>query len=214
MSIQAFYSNAIGNDFARLFQFRIIDWTINNQQVLTPDELIYAETAALPGRAVNNIPVPYMGLSFNVPGTVSFPGSAGWAVTFRCDQNYNIRSRLENFLVSTYSAASTSGNYNTPGTGSQLTMALLGKTIGGGATEVNIVKMYQLHGTYLVSLADTAYDVKDTGTVSTINATIAYQWWSVLNNGSQEASPNTASGIGANTIRTANTFSKFQLPTW
>jgi hypothetical protein len=36
-----------------------------------------------------------------------------------------------------------------------------------------------LYGAYIQALGDTTYDVKDNGTISTIQATIAYQFWRV-----------------------------------
>jgi len=196
MSIQNFYANAITNDFARLFQFRIVSWK-NSQgiEIFTPDELIYVETASLPGKAINNVPVPYMGLSFNVPGTVSFPGSAAWALAIRCDTKYAIRSRLEQLITNTFSAASTSGQYDTPNTNCLITMDLYGKLANGN--EMVTVRRYTFVGAYLVSLADTAYDVKDTGSISMINATLAYQYWQAERTAGSNIVNNNAAGGGS-----------------
>jgi hypothetical protein len=79
-TIQKFYSTAVQRDFARLFQFRLTSF---GNVVFSTEQYTYVETASLPGRTINNVQVPYMGLQFNVPGTVSYPGSTGYAVTFR-----------------------------------------------------------------------------------------------------------------------------------
>jgi len=168
-NIQSFYSAAQNNDFARVFQFRLKQI---GDLVITADNLIYAETAALPGRQINNIPVPYMGLSFNVPGTASYPGSAGYNITFRCDQNYNLRDKLESLNFGVFSDASSTGNYATPSDASIITLDLFGKA-------GQKVREYTLYGVYVQALADAGYDIKDTGTVATIQATIAYQFWRV-----------------------------------
>ena len=169
MSIQNFYTQAASRDFARLFQFRLLNFgNIDFKQ----EHLVYVETATLPGRQINNVPVPYMGLSFNVPGTASYPGSAGYTVSFRCDQNYNLRSALEAATFNTFDENTSTGQYNTPSRSSVLQLALLGK---GGHDDV--VRVYTLHGVYLVSLADSSYDIKDSGTIQTIQATLAYQYW-------------------------------------
>jgi len=166
-TIQKFYSTATNRDFARLFQFRLISFgNISFQD----EHLAYVETASLPGRSITNVPVPYMGLQFNVPGSVTYPGSAGYAVTFRCDQNYDIRAALEAVTFNTFDEASSTGEYSIPGINNTLTMALLNKSM-------DPVRFYTLYGVYVQALADTAYDIKDTGTVSTINATLAYQFW-------------------------------------
>ena len=166
-NITSFYKVAQTRDFARQFQFRLVQF--GNTGFLE-DDLVYAETASLPGRQINNITVPYMGLQFNVPGTAAYPGSAGYNVTFRCDQNYDLRSVLEQATFDTFNDNSSTGDYNTPSDGSQLIMQLYNKNLV-------TVKEYTLYGVYIQSLGDTAYDIKDTGTVALINATIAYQFW-------------------------------------
>jgi hypothetical protein len=167
MSIQKFYTNAAQKDFARVFQFRL---RFFNNVAFDENHLTYVETAALPGRSITNVPVPYMGLSFNVPGTVSYPGSAGYAITFRCDSDYDIRSALEAATFNAFDEATSTGDYSLPGSRSQIGMELLDKNMVP-------VRFYTLFGVYVQSLADTGYDIKDTGTVQTVNATIAYQFW-------------------------------------
>ena len=166
-NIQQFYQTASVQDFARVFQFRLNFY--NNIQ-FNENHLVYVETAALPGRAITNIAVPYMGLPFNIPGTVTYPGSDNYNVTFRCDQNYDIRSALEASTFLTFDEGSSTGNYNTPSSDSRLEMSLLDKA---GA----VVRAYTLFGAYIKALGDAAYDIKDTGTIQTVQATIAYQYW-------------------------------------
>jgi hypothetical protein len=168
MSIQQFYTAAQNRDFARVFQFRLVSF--GNIQFDPTTHLVYVESASLPGRQITNVPVPYMGLSFNVPGTASYPGSAGYNVTFRCDQNYNLRSALEAALFNAFDEANSTGDYNIPTQASTLTMELLNKTM-------DVVRSYKLFGVYVQSLQDAAYNVTDTGTVQTIQASLAYQFW-------------------------------------
>ena len=166
-TIQNFYQTAASKDFARVFQFQLLSF---GNVDFNDAHLVYVETAALPGRTINNVPVPYMGLSFNVPGTASYPGSAGYAVTFRCDQDYDLRSALEAATFKSFDEATSTGDYKIPASSTTLTMALLDK-------ERTIVRAYTLYGVYIQALADAAYDIKDTGTVQTIQATLAYQFW-------------------------------------
>jgi len=176
-NIQNFYRVAQAQDFARLFQFQLVKF--GNLNLNTSTDLVYVETASLPGRQINNIPVPYMGLAFNVPGTASYPGSAGYNVTFRSDQSYNIRNILEANTFNTFSDSSSTGNYATPAQGSDIILWLLDKS--GQPT-----REYTLFGAYVQALADTAYDIKDNGTIATVQATVAYQFWRVTtstNNG-------------------------------
>ena len=168
-TLQKFYTTAAQKDFARLFQFRLLSFG-NIDFGNDPAALTYVETASLPGRTINNVQVPYMGLAFNVPGTVSYPGSNAYQVTFRCDQNYDIRATLEAATFNTFDEADSTGEYSLPGIESTMSMVLLDK-------KMEPVRYYTLYGVYLQSIADTAYDIKDNGAIATIQATIAYQFW-------------------------------------
>ena len=172
-TIQQFYTTAARKDFARLFQFRLTGRFANIN--FDQGHYAYVESASLPGRSITNVPVPYMGLSFNLPGTVTYPGSAGYQVTFRCDSQYDIRAALEAATFSTFDEATSTGDYGLPGDSRILQLELLDKGTTSGT--MNPVRVYTLYGVYVQSLADTAYTVTDTGTVSTIQATLAYQFW-------------------------------------
>lgn len=171
-TIQEFYATAARKDFARLFQFRLTEFANIN---FSEGHYAYVESASLPGRSITNVPVPYMGLSFNLPGTVTYPGSTGYQVTFRCDAKYDIRAALEAATFNTFDEATSTGEYGLPGDTRILQLELLDK--GGVDGTIKPVRVYTLYGVYVQSLADTAYTVTDTGTVATIQATLAYQFW-------------------------------------
>jgi len=199
MAIQSFYTAATKKDFARIFQFRVTEFP--GISFGADSHLLYVETATLPGRAINNVPVPYMGLQFNVPGNASYPGSNAYNVTFRMDADYDIRAALEASTFATFDDATSTGAYNIRGSSSDIAGAannilqldLLGKgkkaapaanapqQAGGTAADTTssyeVVRRYKLFGAYLVSVNDTAYDIKDTGTVATCQAVIAYHFW-------------------------------------
>lgn len=168
-NISDFYRAVQQKDFARQFQFRLVQLANTN---FGESDLIYVETANLPGRAITNVPVPFMGLQFNVPGTATYPGSDAYAVTFRCDQNYNIRAVLENSTFNTFDDGTSTGDYNIARNSSVITMNLLNKT-GGTA------RQYTLYGAYVVSVGESTYNLGDTGTIQTVPATLAYQYWRV-----------------------------------
>lgn len=171
-NIGTFYQVARERDFARKFQFRVSELTVAGGIAMTPTDLIYAETLALPGKQINNIPVPYMGVNFNVPGVVSYPGSAGYKVTFRCDKDYNLRSRMEDAMTRIFDIETSSGGYSVPSYDSVLTLTLMNKRGAG-------TRVYTLRGVYIQSLDDEQLDIKDTGNVQMISTTIAYQYWTV-----------------------------------
>lgn len=176
-NINNFYGAAVKYDFARTFQFCL--GQIGTNSFLDTDSLIYIETASLPGKQINNIPVPYMGLSFNVPGTVSYPGSAGYQVTFRCDADYYIRSRLEQALMTLFSHETSTGNYGIPGKTSVITFHLFNK-------KREIVRTYTLYGAWVQSLGDAAYNVGDNGSIVQVQATLSYQYWEVTSSGPKD----------------------------
>lgn len=173
-NISDFYRSVQEKDFARQFQFRLVQLANTN---FGEDTLVYVETAALPGRAITNVQVPFMGLQFNVPGTATYPGSDGYAVTFRCDQNYNIRAALENATFNTFDDGTSTGDFNIARNSSVITMDLLNKS-GGTA------RQYTLYGAYVVSVGESSYNLGDSGTIQTVPTTLAYQYWRVTTTGS------------------------------
>lgn len=173
-NISDFYRTVQQKDFARQFQFRLVQLANTN---FGESDLIYVETANLPGRAITNVPVPFMGLQFNVPGTATYPGSDAYAVTFRCDQNYNIRAVLENATFNTFDDSTSTGDYNIARNSSVITLNLLNKT--GGT-----VRQYTLYGAYVVSVGESTYNLGDNGTIQTVPTTLAYQYWRVTSTSS------------------------------
>jgi len=173
-NISDFYRSVQQKDFARQFQFRLVQLANTN---FGEDTLIYVETANLPGRAITNVQVPFMGLQFNVPGTATYPGSESYAVTFRCDQDYNIRAALENATFNTFDDGTSTGDFNIARNSSVITMNLLNKS--GGT-----VRQYTLYGAYVVSIGDLSYNLGDSGTIQTVPTTLAYQYWRVTTTGS------------------------------
>jgi hypothetical protein len=173
-NISDFYRSVQQKDFARQFQFRLVQLANTN---FGEDTLIYVETATLPGRAITNVQVPFMGLQFNIPGTATYPGSESYAVTFRCDQDYNIRAALENATFNTFDDGTSTGDFNIARNSSVITMNLLNKS---GST----VRQYTLYGAYVVSIGDLSYNLGDGGTIQTVPTTLAYQYWRVTTTGS------------------------------
>lgn len=174
--ITDFYNKVQRTDFARLFQFRLLQFFDDRFN----DDLIYVEAATLPGRAINNVQVPFMGLQFNVPGTANYPGSQSYPVTFRCDSTYNLRDRLESKLFQTFDDETSTGTYSVGNGGNTSDIANTDSNLIHLQlldSKMEAIRNYQLIGAYLQSLGDFAYDIKDGGSIVTIQATIAYQYW-------------------------------------
>ena len=174
-NIQDFYRVATARDFARKFQFRVMQLGNTN---FNENALVYLDSASLPGRQITNQQVPFMGLNFNVPGTVTYPNSNNYSVTFRCDQNYDIRSVLEASTFGVFNELGTEGqpgsfgDYRIPDASSIITLDLLDKSL-------KAVRRYTLVGAYVVSVGEMQYTLGDTGTVQTVQTNLAYQYWQV-----------------------------------
>lgn len=161
--IQDFYAAAQIKEFARDFQFRVTTLGPFSEQ-----DLLYVETASLPGKTINNQPVPFMGLSFNVPGSVSYTGSDNWPVLFRCDEGINIRNKMENWMKEIFDDQTSTGKYGVPV--EVATFHLLGK-------DLKPIRTYEFTGIYPKELGELSYDIKGTGAPLTFTATFAYQFW-------------------------------------
>jgi hypothetical protein len=163
MSIQGFYNAAKGMEFARDFQFQV-----RTLGPFTENDLLYLQTAVLPSKTISNQGVPYMGLDFNVPGSVKYDGSAAWNVLFWCDEALNIRNKMENWIKEIFDDESSTGKYGVPS--QEATMDLLDK-------ELKPIRRYNFIGIYPLSLGTIEYDIKGTGAPRTFTCTFAYQFW-------------------------------------
>jgi hypothetical protein len=163
MTMLKFYETAKAKEFARDFQFRVV--TLGP---LTEEDLVYLRTGDLPGKSITNHQVPYFGLNFNVPGTVTYDGSESWAVTFLADEAMNIRAKLEAWMSEIFDINTSSGKYGVP---SEIaTLDLIDK-------EFNPIRRYELIGTYLQKIDALSYDIKGAGAPQEFGATMAYQYW-------------------------------------
>jgi hypothetical protein len=167
-----FYQNAINRDFARTNLFRILNINSGATNInFDESDLVYITSTTLPQRAINNVSVPFMGLTFNVPGTASYPNSAGWNVTFRMPQDLGIRAKLEAWSRGTFDDATSTGAYEVKNLGT-VTLALMGKN--GVPLDGAI---YTLVGAYVQNIGDYSLDITSAGEIVTQPATIAYQFW-------------------------------------
>lgn len=163
MSIQEFYASAQAKEFARDFQFRV-----RTLGPFSEDDLLYITTTSLPGKSITNQTVPFMGLNFNVPGSVTYTGSEAWAVTFRCDEGINIRNKMENWIQEIFNDTNSTGKYGVPT--EVATMDLLGK-------DLNPIRRYEFIGIYPTDVAALEYNIEGTGAPITFGCTFAYQYW-------------------------------------
>ena len=175
--IQDFYRVAQTRDFSRDFLFRLLSITPGSASTVTfnQDDLVYIKAANLPGRDLQNVEVPYMGLKFNVPGSVIYPDSGGYELTFYADQSSRIRLAFEQWTRDIFDDATSTGNYFTPKQTSVIDMVQLDP-------QLNAITQYQLVGVAANSCGPLAYKpAEGTGTVIEFTAKVTYHYWTRQN---------------------------------
>ena len=174
-NIQQFYKVATERDFSRDFLFRVTELQLAGQQPgLKPEDLVYAKAAALPGRAIGNVAVPYMGLPFNVPGGVTYPGSDSYNLTFFLDADSTLRNYFETSsrnLFDERPAGGGTGSYKTPDSGSYILLSQLDKNL-------DPIMIYKLHGVSIRTINNIEYNMSaGVGATVDIGVTIAYHFY-------------------------------------
>ena len=168
-SIQQFFQVAQDRDFARDFQFRVFDISNRGASIVSQNDLVFAQTAILPSRTIANQPVPFMGLSFNVPGAAQYDGSPSYAIQFRADGEHVIRTLFEDWSREVFEDKTSTGAYRMFAN-STITLHLLNQ-------QHQEQRIYRLIGVYPVTVGDLSYDRAGTGAPINFTATIAYQYW-------------------------------------
>jgi len=168
-TITDFYRVAQQRGFSRDYMLRVLEL---GDTRFNEDDFLYITTKTLPGRNVTNQTAPYMGLVFNVPGTVTYPGSEAWTVTFRNDLQGIVRNKFEAWQrQDIFDDQTSTGNINVPGPERYITLQLVDDQLVPQNT-------YKLWGVYCQAIAPIdAYDNAGAGTITTFGATLAYQYW-------------------------------------
>lgn len=158
-----FYDAMKQRELARDFQFRVV--TLGP---LTEQDLVYLRTATKPGKELAIQQVPYMGLNFNVPGSVVYTGSDGWTVKFLADEAQNIHSKIEAWQSEIFDVETSTGKYGTPS--EEATIDLLDK-------DFKTIRRYNLVGVTPRTLGPLNYDITSNGKPVDFDLTISYHFW-------------------------------------
>ena len=169
-TIQDFYKVAQTKDFARNYQFRVLDVSNKGASVFTEDQLVYATTASIPGKKLKPVAVPYSGFNFNIPGPVEYNLTTGYSITFYLDAQSSARVAMENWITETFDESTSVGD-QTLHNDSTITLVQLNG-------EFEPLRTYKLFGVFPVEAADMQYTINSTdGAVVTFNASFAYQFF-------------------------------------
>jgi hypothetical protein len=178
--INNFYDSAIVDDFSRDYLFRVesivIDGLRGPALILSPDDLLYARTAKLPGRTIVNHQVKYAGQTFNVPGSVEYPGSENYEMEFYCPERSTIRERLMNESHRTF--GNVNGLAGSGRTGGSITNRFSRITLLQLDKRLDIVSQYELIGCSIRNVGEISYSIADgNGAIMTFNVGIAYHFF-------------------------------------
>lgn len=170
-NIQQFYKVASTKDFSRDFLFRVTELNIAGAPSMNENQLVYAKAAALPGRVIGNVAVPYMGLPFNVPGSVTYPGSDAYNLTFFLDKDSSLREYFEVASRNLFDDQTSTGAYATPDQDFFINLSQLDKNL-------DPISNYKLIGASLRTINNIDYNMSaGVGATVDISVTIAYHYY-------------------------------------
>ena len=179
--IQTFYNIAQQKQFSRDFFMRVKQITIAGLQLNGENELVFAKTAALPGRAIQNKVVPYSGQTFNLNGAATYTGSEAYAIEFYMDQQLDLRTKLEHASRRLFNNEDTSGQMCMPGNDSFMILDVLGIPCGTGnqgGSGMKVIKTIKFIGVSIRDVGAVSYAIAaGTGEVLSLPTTFSYHWY-------------------------------------
>ncbi len=169
--IQDFYRVATTRKFSRDYQLRVNYFSVPGiGELFGPDDFVYLKSASLPGRRVDVIKAPYMGVNFNVPGLVTYTNSDSWSVSFYCDEELQLRQKLEVAQNTNFSTFNSIGDISLPDETCRVELNVIND-------KFDVIAQYLLVGAFITDLGAVEYRMTGNGAIQEIKATIAYQYW-------------------------------------
>jgi hypothetical protein len=112
-----------------------------------------------------------MGLNLNIPGSVEYPGSEAYNLTFYLDADSDLRNYFEAASRALFNDQTSTGEYGTPDEDFFIQLAQLDK-------DLEPIAEYKLVGASLRNIDDIEYKIADgTGATVEITTTIAYHFY-------------------------------------
>lgn len=170
-TIENFFNQASQKQFARDILFRVKQITIEGVQLNGETDLIYARSANLPGRAIENKEVSYSGQVFNVPGKSTYTNSASYSIEFYHDEAIDLRTKMEKASRNVFNNDTTTGEYGMPGPDSVIVLDVLN-------IKLEVVKTIKLIGASIRDVGEIGYQIADgTGEVQKFTVTFSYHFY-------------------------------------
>tara|TARA_R110002096_G_scaffold117951_3_gene255509 strand:+ start:5746 stop:6282 length:537 start_codon:yes stop_codon:yes gene_type:complete len=171
-TIQNFFTRAAEKQFSRDFLFRVRQIDLVGGVSFNGDEdLVYARTAQLPGRVIQNQTVSYYGQEFQLPGRATYEGAEGYMLQFYHDEDCELRTKFEAASRAVFNNETSTGQYGMPGDESVINLVQIDK-------QLNDVRNIELVGASIRSIGDVSYNIADgTGEVVDFEVTFAYHFY-------------------------------------
>lgn len=170
-TIQTFFEQAKSRQFARDFLFRVKQINLTGVSFNGETDLVYARTANLPGRNIENKTVNYVGQQFNVPGKSSYPGSESYSIEFYHEESIALRKKFEAASRTVFNNETSTGDYRMPGEESTITLSVLNSQLEETDTIV-------LVGASIRDIGEVGYTIADgTGDILNFSVTFAFHYY-------------------------------------
>jgi|TARA_R110001583_G_scaffold46172_7_gene145134 hypothetical protein len=176
-TIQDFFSRAARKQFSRDFLFRVQQIQLVGGTFLDGEsDLVYARTASLPGRTIENKTVNYFGQEFQVPGRATYENAAAYSINFYHDENCELRTKLERASRDVFNNDTSTGAYGMPGEESIINLVQIDK-------QLRDVRKIQLVGASIRDIGGIEYSIADgSGDVLNFPVTFAYHFYRDFSN--------------------------------
>ena len=181
VDINTFFNIASQKQFSRDFFMRVKQIKAVGIDLNGETDLVFARTATLPGRDIEDKLVNFSGQTFHLNGKSSYPGSESYPIEFYCDQNLDLRKKLEQMSRASFDNETTSGQLCMPGAESYIILDVLSAPCGQGnqgGQGFETTQIIKLVGVNLRTIGAVEYQIADgTGEVKTIGTTWSYHFY-------------------------------------
>lgn len=157
---------------ARASQFRVIlqfpEWVNYGDSVYKGEFLINA--TALPASTISPIEVPYRGRITKVAGERQF---ANWNVTILNDNDFLIRTALEQWSAGILNHTATNGRLRSLDYQTDMTVQQLDRN-------ENVIKSYKMHNCYPQNISEIALSFANTNSIEEYQVEFSIDYWTTV----------------------------------
>lgn len=179
--INTFFNLASQKQFARDFFLRVKQITLPGLSLNGETDLVFARTASLPGRNIQNKTVNYSGQQFNLNGKSEYPASENYSIEFYHTQDLDLRKKFEVASRAAFDNETTTGQMCMPGPESYMILDLLGVPCGqnnAGGQGFKVLDSIKFIGMAIREIGEVQYQIADgTGEILTIPCTFSYHFY-------------------------------------